>query len=96
MIGAVARKFLNQCSQPAVDMGKSVTATYVLCPWEHVNQLRIEMMVERLINELVQLSSAPGAGPASALGLVSAVEHSDGRIVVTFGLSNDGKDVGCL
>lgn len=94
MIGALGRKHLNQHREPAVG-GRTVSAEYQLSGYGHVDDVRIERLVEQLISELVQLSFAPGAGPASALGLVSAVEHGEGHIVVTFGLSNDGKDVGC-
>lgn len=94
MIGKIARKYLSQHREPAVG-GRTVSATYVLCPWEHVNQLRIELLTERLISELVTISAHPGAGAASALGLVSEVEHQEGRIIVTFSLCNSGEDRGC-
>lgn len=96
MIGQLGRKHLSRHSEPAVDMGKTVSAHYQLSGYEHVDSLRIERLVEQLIAELVTISAQPGAGAASTLGLVCDVEHPEaGRIIVTFGLSNDGRDRGC-
>lgn len=96
MIGQLGRKYLSRHSEPAVDKGESVSATYQLSKWPHVDSVRIEQLVERLIAELVTISAQPGAGAARSLGLVSEVEHPEaGRIIVTLRLRNSGKDRGC-
>lgn len=94
MIGKLARKYLSQHREPAVG-GRTVSATYTMTGWPHVDSLRIELLTEKLISDLVQQSAHPGAGAASALGLVSEVEHGDGHIIVTFSLCNSGEDRGC-
>lgn len=96
MIGAIARKYLSQHREGAVDRGKTVSAHYQMAGYEHVDSLRIERLIEQLVNELVTVSAHPGAEPASSLGLVTSVEHPEaGRIVVTLSLSNSGCDTGC-
>ena len=94
MIGKLGRKYLNRLDTPAVG-GLSVSATYVMSGWPHVDDLRLEQMTERLIGELVASSLHPGAGPASALGLIASEEHREKQIVMTFSLCDSGRDVGC-
>ena len=77
-------------------MGKTVSAEYQLSKWPHVDSLRIERLIEQLVNELVTISAQPGAGAARSLGLISEVEHPEaGRIIITLRLCNSGKDRGC-